>query len=156
MDPYHPDLVLLIWLLPMALGTADTMAVAEALMNEPRRRKVLAPGPSVIERLVAAASLPAERQVARRLTRDLLPAQAEALDGLLTIKEGTAMSTPVWARQPPGVPGHCAFARLIEQRAILGAIALDPAGAEGVHPERLRKLAREGARSTAQHLRTLS
>jgi hypothetical protein len=35
-------------------------------------------------------------------------------------------------------------------------IALDPAGTEGVHPERWRKLAREGARFTAQHLRTLS
>jgi TnpA family transposase len=147
---------LLTWLLPVALGTADTMAVAEALMDELRRRKILAPGPSVIERLVAVAAMLAERQVARQLTRDLLPVQAQALEGLLTIKEGTAMSALAWARQPPGVPGHRALARLIEQRAILSVIALDPAGAEGVHPERLRKLAREGARFTAQHLRTLS
>ena len=147
---------LLTWLLPAALGTADTMAVAEALMGELRRRKILAPGPSVIERLVAVAWMLAERQIARQLTGDLLPAQATALEGLLTIKGGTAMSALAWARQPPGVPGHRALARLIEQRAILQAIALDPAGAEGVHPERLRKLAREGARFTAQHLRTLS
>src|SRR5215469_6269562 len=144
---------LLTWLLPAALGTADTMAVAEALMGELRRRKILAPGPSVIERLVAVAWMLAERQIARQLTGDLLPAQATALEGLLTIKGGTAMSALAWARQPPGVPGHRALARLIEQRAILQAIALDPAGAEGVHPERLRKLAREGARFTAQHLR---
>ncbi|MBV8318801.1 MAG: hypothetical protein JOZ53_28015 [Planctomycetaceae bacterium] len=39
---------------------------------------------------------------------------------------------------------------------MLCAIALDPSWAEGVHPERLRKLAREGARFTAQHLRALS
>jgi Domain of unknown function (DUF4158) len=147
---------LLTWLLPVALGTADTMAVAETLMDELRRRKILAPGPSVIERLVAAAAMLAERQVARQLTRGLLPVQAKALDELLTIKEGTAMSVLAWVRQPPGVPGHRALARLIEQRVILSAIALDPTGAEGVHPERLRKLAREGARFTAQHLRTLS
>jgi TnpA family transposase len=146
----------LTWLLPVALGTADTMAVAKALMGELRRRKILTPGPSVIERLVAAAPLLAERQVARQLTRGLLPVQAKALDELLTIKEGTTMSALAWARQPPGVPGHRTLARLIEQRAILCAIALDPAGVEGVHPERLRKLAREGARFTAQHLRTLS
>jgi len=139
---------LLTWLLPAALGTADTTAVAEALMGELRRRKILAPGPSVIERLVAVAWMLAERQIARQLTGDLLPAQATALEGLLTIKGGTAMSALAWARQPPGVPGHRALARLIEQRAILQAIALDPAGAEGVHPERLRKLAREGARFT--------
>ena len=39
---------------------------------------------------------------------------------------------------------------------LLRAIGLDPACAEGVHPERLRKLAREGERFTAQHLRALS
>ena len=147
---------LLTWLLPVALGTADAMAIAATLMDELRRRKILAPGPSVIERLVAVASMLAERQVAHQLTRDLLPAQAKALDALLTIKEGTAMSALAWARQPPGAPGHRALARLVEQRAILSAIALDPACAEGVHPERLRKLAREGARFTAQHLRALS
>ena len=40
--------------------------------------------------------------------------------------------------------------------ARLRAVGLDPACAEGVHPERLRKLAREGGRYTAQHLRALS
>jgi hypothetical protein len=93
---------LLTWLLPVALGTADTMAVAETLMDELRRRKILAPGPSVIERLVAAAAMLADRQVARQLTRGLLPVQAKALDELLTIKEGTAMSVLAWVRQAAG------------------------------------------------------
>ncbi|HXC28798.1 MAG TPA: hypothetical protein VNV38_12645 [Stellaceae bacterium] len=86
----------------------------------------------------------------------MLPIQTNALDALLTTKEGTAMSRLVWARQPPGAPGHRALARLVEQRAILSVIAIDPACAEGVDPERLRKLAREGAHFTAQHLRALS
>ena len=66
------------------------------------------------------------------------------------------MSVLAWARQPPGAPGHRALARIVEQLACLRAIGLDPACAEGVHPERLRKLAREGGRFTAQHLRALS
>ena len=74
----------------------------------------------------------------------------------MTIKEGASISGLAWARQPPGAPSHRALARLVEQRAALSAIGLDPACAEGVHPERLRKLAREGARFTAQHLRALS
>jgi len=86
----------------------------------------------------------------------LLPAQAKALDTLLTTKEDTSLSRLAWARQPPGAPGHRALARLVEQRSILTAISIDPACAEGVHPERLRKLAREGARLTAQHMRALS
>src|SRR5207245_2741135 len=120
------------------------------------RRKILVPGPSVVERLVAAAMVLAERHVAHQLTRNLSPAQGDTLDALLQIQEGTPMSVLAGARQPPGAPGHRALARVIEQRALLCAIALDPSWAEAVHPERLRKLAREGARFTAQHLRVLS
>ena len=98
----------------------------------------------------------AERHVDHQLTRNLLPPQRAALDALLVIREGTAMSVLAWARQPPGAPGHRALARLVEQRAALRAIGLDPACAEGVHAERLRKFAREGGRFAAQHLRTLS
>jgi uncharacterized protein DUF4158 len=147
---------LLAWLVPVALATTDAGAVAATLLDELRRRKIIAPGASIIERLVAGAATLAERQVADQLTRSLLPAQAKALDALLATKQGTSMSGLAWARQPPGAPGHRALARLVEQRAILSAIAIDPACGESVHPERLRKLVREGARFTAQHLRALS
>jgi len=147
---------LLAWLLPVALATTGAPAIAQALMEELRRRRVIAPGPSIIERLVAAALVLAERHVAHQLTRGLTPAQAAALDALLRPKEGTPMSMLAWARQPPGAPGHRALARIIEQIGILRAVGLDPACAEGVHPERLRKLAREGGQFTAQHLRALS
>ena len=97
----------------------------------------------------------AERQVAHQLARALLPAQANELDALLTTKGSASISGLAWARQPPGAPGHRALTRLVEQRGMLTAIAIDPACADGIHPERLRKLAREGARFTAQHLRAL-
>ena len=119
------------------IAVAGVMAIAVTFMDELRRRKIIAPGPSVIERLIAAAAVLAERQVAHQLTRDLPPEQAKTLDALLTTKEGTAMSKLAWARQPPGAPGHRALARLVEQRAILRTIGLDPAGAEGVHPDQL-------------------
>ena len=45
---------------------------------------------------------------------------------------------------------------MIAQLDQLRAIGLDPGRAGRVHPERLRHLAREGARLTAQHLRALS
>jgi len=48
-------------------------------MDELRRRKIIAPGASVIERLVAAAETLAERQVASQLTRGLLPARKRQL-----------------------------------------------------------------------------
>jgi len=60
---------LLAWLVPVALGNTDAMAIAATLMDELRRRKIIAPGPSVIERLIAAAAVLAERRVAHQLTR---------------------------------------------------------------------------------------
>jgi hypothetical protein len=64
----------------------------------------------------------AERRVAHQLTRNLSPAQGDALDALLQIKEGAPMSVLAWSRQPPGAPGHRAVARVVEQRAALRAI----------------------------------
>jgi hypothetical protein len=60
------------------------------------------------------------------------------------------------ARQLPGAPGRKTLKRIVEQLARRRGIGLNPASTEGVHPERLRKLAREGGRFTAQHLRALS
>jgi len=147
---------MLAWLLPVALAITNAMTVAAALMDELRRRRIVAPAPSVVERLVAAVLVVAERHVAAQLTRGLSFTQAKALDELLDPKKGTSTSTLAWVRQPPGAPGHKALDRIIEQLAALRAIGLDPAYAEAVHPERLRKLAREGERFTAQHLRALS
>jgi TnpA family transposase len=147
---------LLDWLPPVALATTSAQAVAAALMDELRRCRLVVSGPSTIERLVAAALARAERHVAVQLTRGLTPAQVDAIEALLRPKEGTAASVLAWVRQPAGAPGHRSLTRLVERLGILRALGLDPACADGVHPERLRKLAREGGRFTAQHLRALS
>src|SRR3954452_14142204 len=161
---------LLDWMLPVALATTRAAAIAAALMDEIRRRQFIAPGPSVIERMVATAVLMAERRVASQLAGGLPATQAGALDALLQTKEGTSTTTLAWARQPAGASGHRALTRLhraltrlhraltrlIDQRACLRGIGLDPELAAGVHPERLRQLAREGGRFTAAHLRALA
>lgn len=139
------------WLLPVALGTTNAVVVATALLDELRRRRLIVPGPYVIEEMVAA-----ERHVARQLTAGLSRSQTAALDGLLMVEPEASMSVLAWARQPPGAPGHRALNRLIEVLRRLQSIGLDPACTEGVHPERLRRLAREGGRFTAQHLRALT
>lgn len=93
---------LLAWLLPFALASTNAPAVAAALMDELRRRRIIAPGPSVIERLIAAALVVAERHVAVQLTRALSSEQTDALDALLQPKDGTSLSVLAWCRLPPG------------------------------------------------------
>jgi TnpA family transposase len=145
------------WLLPVALTTTSGLALAEALTCELRRRRVIVPGPSVVERMIATAMLEVERRVAVQLTDGLSSTQAAGLDGLLEAHpESPHLSMLSWARRPPGAVGHRSLIRVIAQLDQLRAIGIDPARAGRVHPERLRHLAREGARLTAQHLRALS
>lgn len=144
------------WLGPIAMTTVSGVTVAEALMVELRRRGIAAPGVSVIERMVATALLGAERRVADQLTRGLSHSQRAALDALLEIHPDTTLSSLAWARQPPSAPGHRSLARLIEQLEHLREIGLDPEARAAVHADRLKRLAQEGARLTAQHLRALS
>ena len=144
------------WLLPVALATTGAAAVAAAMMDEVRRRRLVVPGPSVVEDLVAGAMTAAERHVTRQLTAGLSVRQVEALDALLLADPGANTSVLAWTRQSRGAPGHRALVRLVAGLKRLRAIGLNPSSADGVHPERFRKLAREGGRFTAQHLRALS
>ena len=143
------------WLLPVALATTSGADVTRLLVDELRRRRVVIPGASVVERMAAAAMLQAERYVAEQLTYGLNVAQRSGLDGLLELRSGTRLSQLAWVRQPAGALGHRAFAGLIERLEHLRSLDLHPKTAEGVHPERLRRLAQEGARLTAQHLAVL-
>lgn len=144
------------WLLPVALATTSATAVATALLGETRRGRLIVPGTSIVEELTSAALTAAERHVARQIAGRITPAQADALDALLAAEPGTGTSVLAWARQPPGAPGHRTLARLVAALNRLRAVGLEPACVDGVHPERLRRLAREGGRFTAQHLRALS
>ena len=149
--------MLLDWLLPVALTTTSGFALVRTLMDELRRRRIAVVGPSTVERLVAKALLEAERHVARQLTDRLVAGQTNALDALLDRHpEAPHLSALSWARRPPGGANRRSMMRLVDQLRRLRDVGLDPACADGVHPERLRQLAREGSRLTAQHLRALS
>jgi len=89
------------WLLPVSLATTNPLSVATALLDELRRRRIIVPGPSIVERLIAATLAAAELHVANQLTGRLTPAQSEALEALLAPKPDTAMSVLAWARAWP-------------------------------------------------------
>lgn len=143
------------WLLPVALATTSGMTLAGLLLEELRRRAIAAPGPSVIERLVATALLQAERHVERQIDAGLSSQQRDALETLLEIRPGTALSALAWTRQAPGAPGHRALTRLINQLSHLRALAIAPAILEEIHADRVRVMVRQGTRLSAQHIKVL-
>lgn len=56
---------MLAWLLPVALVATNAGEIATTLMDELRRRRLVVPGPFVVDQLVSATMVSAERQVAR-------------------------------------------------------------------------------------------
>ncbi|NJN37297.1 MAG: DUF4158 domain-containing protein [Nitrospiraceae bacterium] len=142
------------WLLPVALTTTSGAHLARILLDEFRRRQIIVPGISLIERMSAQALLLAERHVADLLTRQLTDHQRTMLDGLIA-PDGKTLSGLALARQPSGRAGRREFAAILHRLETLRAIGLDTGAFNLVHPERLRRLHQEGGRLTAQHLRAL-
>ena len=144
------------WLLPIALTTEVGTVLVGALIDELRERKVLAPALSTIERLAWETRRRAERLVFVRLTAALTDAQRAQLDALLMVQPGARMTTLAMLRQPPRRPTPATFMGLAERLQTIRAIGLNPDVARKVHPTRLVRLAREGARYSPQFLQRFS
>jgi len=144
------------WLLPVALVTTRGEAVVDALLSELRRRSIAAPGSTVIERLASSAMLQADRHVAGMLIAGMPEARLRALDALLDVPPGAAVSTLAWMRDVTGATKTKALADLIARLEAVRALGVDPGVLSGIHEERIRRLAQEGARLTAQHFRALT
>ena len=143
------------WLIPVALTTTSGAELGRLLLDELRLRRIVVPGISTVERMVAEVLLHAERHVADLLTHTLTVAQRRMLDDLLLPRPGIALTHLSWVRQPPGKPGRKAFAAVLERRDCLRSIGLDDELLASIHPDRLRRLCQQGARLTAQHLGAL-
>ena len=68
-------------------------------VEECRRRQVILPGPSVLERLCADALVAAERRIETRIAAGLDDAMRRQLDCLLTEEVDGGMSRFVWLRR---------------------------------------------------------
>src|SRR5262245_28038939 len=71
------------WLLPLARTTDQGLALIRALLGELRRRRILAPNLSVLDRLASAVRHRARRDAYHALTADLTAEQRIRLDALL-------------------------------------------------------------------------
>ncbi|MGH2352734.1 MAG: Tn3 family transposase [Chloroflexota bacterium] len=165
------------WLLPTALSTDSGPALVATLLDELRARKIIAPALSTTERLAWETRRRAQRQVFARLTEGLTDTQRHALDALLTAPPASTppatSALPVSSsqapsssahptasplggrtipltelRQPLGRPAPATFLKVVARLERVRALGLDPEVARQVHQNRLRRLAREGARYT--------
>lgn len=143
----------------VAQQTDRGIVLAETLISWLRQQRIILPPVDVIERVCSEALTRGTRQVYEALTSTLSDQHRQALDRLLSPREGKEVrgkeSTLIWLRQPPGPPNPKHMMAHLERLKTVRDLEI-PDGLEHViHQNRLLKLAREGGQMTAQHLRDL-
>lgn len=124
-------------------STKDKFVVA-ALADEMRRRRIVIPGITVLERLARQACTEAEEtlftDVARRLTPDLV-IRMEALLGAGRRAKQSGIS---WFREPPGKAGASAMRGLIDRLEAVRHVGISNDVLQAVPAYRVRRMAQEG------------
>lgn len=141
------------FLLPVATGTDRETALVETALSEMRARGIVSPAVTTVEELCWEARRDARESVLRKLTDDLSPEVRGKLDALLDVPPGESRAPLIWLREPPSSPGPKNFHKIVDKLDFVRDLGLPREPAEGIHNNRLSQLAREGAKTTLQHLR---
>jgi Domain of unknown function (DUF4158) len=139
------------WLLPTALQTTQGLVLAEAAIEELRRRRIVLPPVLVIERVCAEVATRAERQIYKVLSQWLTNEQRTKLDQLLESREGGSHSLLAWLRLPPGAPSARNILSHIERLQEIRA-GIPAETSKKVHQNRLLRLTRESAQTAVFQL----
>jgi TnpA family transposase len=140
------------WLMPIALSTDEGMVLVEALIEELRTCRIIAPALSTLERLAWETRRRAQQQVYTTLTASLSEEQTKRLDTLLIVPAGEQRTPLVWLREPPGPAKPATFLKVMERLQLIRELGVDPTVARQIHANRLRRLAREGEQYSPQFL----
>jgi hypothetical protein len=103
------------WLNQAAMLAASGGELALGLRDELRRRRLIVPAVTTIERLCANALVRAERKVLHHLAHDLDREQIAGLERLLTLRSEGGVSWLTWLRQPMEETSAAAFIAIIER-----------------------------------------
>ena len=140
------------WLLPHAIENDRLVHLSKLVVGACRQRGIILPPPRTLERLCIDVRHEARREVRQRLTDGLTFDQRRQLDELTERREETSQTWLAWLRQMPEAAKPAAMLGLIERLKHLREVGLDQTRGHRVHQSRLAQLAREAARTTAQHI----
>ena len=144
------------WLTPAAQVTRTAEPLIDMMIGELRGRQILLPSPRILELAVHQARQRGERVIHEALI-GILPAEKRAaLDALLAAKPETTVTQLAWLQNASRSPAARNILRMIERLQVIRALALDRRLAERVPALVFERLAAEGRRMTAQHIRDLT
>ena len=143
------------WLAPRAEDARTNLELAAAMLEACRRRRLIVPAASTIERACARALVEAERRIARRIVERLPRSTRRRLEALLDERVDARVSRFVWLRQMPGGGAATTILRLLDRLDFVRGIRLDDDAFAGIPAHRVTRLRREGERLYADGLKEL-
>ncbi|MGY6710101.1 MAG: Tn3 family transposase [Rhizobiaceae bacterium] len=156
--PFAPSDVRVLtgWLTPAAQTLRQADKLADMVVEELRRRRLLMPTRAALEAIIHVAIRRGIRIAHRALAGGLSDDQRLELDKLLEAREGTNLSVLAWARTPALAPAAVNLNRIAERIRFLRSLNLPMTLMERIPAKVFDEFAAEGMRMSAQHLRDLS
>ena len=144
------------WLDEQAEAAQSSEELARCFVEECRRRRIILPGTSVIERFCADALVGAERRIEARIAARLDNRMRQRLDSLLSEEVDGRTSRFIWLRQFEVGRNSADINRLLDRLEFLQALDLPVAALGGIPPHRITRLRRQGERYFTDGLRDIS
>ena len=143
------------WLDGQAEEARSNAELTRRLVEECRRRQIILPAVSTLERLCANAAVAADRSVEERIADRLDAAARTALDGLLSETLETRVTRFVWLRQFEPGNNAAVAGRLLDRGEFLQRLGLSERIIEDLPSHRVTRLRRQGERHFADGLREM-
>lgn len=140
------------WLMPLAVVTDQPFRLMSALVDELRRRRVLVPRFSVLERLVQAARVRADQHTYGLLNLPLKGELPGNVDALLAPQADEPVSRFAWLGRPVGAPKAKHVLALLDRLAFVRTFHVQSNLRAFLPQSRLEHLAEEARRLSASHL----
>lgn len=144
------------WLDQQAEWAETNEGLVRSFVVECRRRQIILPGITTIERLCADALVAAERRIESRIVKRLANRMRNSLDSLLNETVDGRLSRFIWLRQFEVGQNTADINRLLDRVDFLQAIGLEPEILEDIPPHRIKTLRRQGERYFTAGLKEIS
>jgi len=141
------------WLVEAAHNARTNDSLAEMAMAELRKRQIIVPAATTLERTCANALVAAERQIVRQISSRIDPGIRIRIKLLLSDTVNGTLTRFVWLRQAE--PGHNARAanELLDRLDWIGELDVSSDILDGIPPHRITRLRKQGERYFADGLR---
>ena len=144
------------WLDQHAEAAQSSEGLVRGFVEECRRRQVVLPGLSVIERHCADALVAAEQRIEARIAARLDLEMKAKLNGLLNEDADSRISRFIWLRQFEVGKNSADINRQLDRLEFLQGIALSPTILDDIPAHRVTRLRRQGERSFTAGLRDIT